>query len=106
MKKKLKADFLRNGSDSDKLTKLIASHNEGINPVSLDDIASYLWCLRSIWEVNKNRNTHAIKEETEPNKLFISEDGKIYCVIEEIEVNELADELNGLFTSTKEENVI
>jgi hypothetical protein len=91
MKKKLKADFLRNGSDSDKLTKLIASHNEGINPVSLDDIASYLWCLRSIWDVNKNRNTHAIKEETEPNKLFISEDGNIYCIIEEVEIYELSE---------------
>ncbi len=105
MKKKLKIDFLKNGSDSDKLTKLVANHNGGLNPVSLDDIASYMWCLRSIWGVNKDNNVHAIKQEDEPNKLFINEDGATYCIIEEIELHELnGDDLNGLFTSTKEEN--
>jgi len=91
MKKKLKIDFLNDGSDADKLTKIVANHNGGLNPVSLDDISSWLWCLRSIWETNKDKNIHAFRDEDEPNKLLIMQSGKVYCIIEEIELHELAE---------------
>ena len=106
MKKRLKIDFLKTGAENENLTKIVASHNGGKCPVSLDDIASWLWCERGRWpSVNLEADKYAKREETEPNKLFITEDGgkTFTCIIEEIEVNELADDLNGLFTSTKEE---
>jgi hypothetical protein len=93
MKKKLKIDFLKRGSDIEAIAKIVANHNGGINPVSLEDICSYLWVLRSIHELNKNKDAYAHRDENDPDKLWITEDGgkSFYCTIEEIEVHELDD---------------
>ena len=56
---------------------------------------------------NHRNRIHAIKQEDEPNKLFINEDGATYCIIEEIEVYELnEDDLQGVFTSDDEHGTI
>jgi hypothetical protein len=90
--KKLKFSIEENFSDIKELTLIIANHNGGINPVCLDDISSWLWTLRSIWPTNRGRDIHAVKDEAEPNKLFIMEEKKWVATIEEIELVELQPE--------------
>jgi len=89
MKKKLKIDLLKNGSDTAHLCKIVANHNGGLNPVSLDDISSWLWVSRSIYDINKMDDIFAQKDEEEPNKLTIIQGGKCIAVIEEMEMHEL-----------------
>ena len=96
---KLKFSIEKDFSDIKELTLIIANHNGGINPVCLDDISSWLWALRSIWPTNRSKDIHAVKDETEPNKLFIMEEKKCVATIEEIELvefnepNDIPDEL-------------
>lgn len=96
MKTKLKIDLLKNGIDTKNLSSIIANHNSGINPVSLDDISSWLWCQRSIWDVCKSTNAHAEKDEYEDSKLLVKENDEVIAIIEEIEIHELQEEENSL----------
>tara|TARA_R110000868_G_scaffold30213_1_gene112061 strand:- start:400 stop:714 length:315 start_codon:yes stop_codon:yes gene_type:complete len=89
---KLKFSIEKDFSDIKELTLIIANHNGRINPVSLDDISSWLWALRSIWPTNRTKDIHAVKYEAEPNKLYIMEEKKCVATIEEIELHELQPE--------------
>jgi len=99
MKKKLKIDLLYKGQENENLTTIIAQNNAGVNPVSLDDIASYLWVRRSLFEMYCNptkdepflKNVHAMFEEDDKTKLLIMEKGKCVAVIEEVEIYELSE---------------
>jgi hypothetical protein len=89
---KLKFSIEKEFSDIKELTQIIANHNGGINPVCLEDIASWFWVLRSIWPTNRTKDIHAVKYEGDPNKLMIMEDKKCVAVIEEMEITELQPE--------------
>jgi len=104
MKKKLKIDFLGSCQETEQLALIISANNGGTNPVSLRDIASYLWTKRYLSYL-KSHDVFGKFEDDEETKLYIMEDKKCVAVIEEIELHELSKELelNGLFTSTKED---
>ena len=82
MKTKLKFTIEKDFSDIKELTLIIANHNGGINPVCLEDISSWLWTLRSLWQTNRDKDIHAVKDEKESNKLFIMQEKK--CVATKI----------------------
>lgn len=92
MKKKLKIDILAKGQDLENLVLIVARHNEGNNPVSLEDIASYLWARRSTLDYYKTVDLHGSFEDESNTKLLIKEGEKVFAVIEEIEVYELDGE--------------
>lgn len=99
MKKKLKIDLLYKGQENENLSTILAQHNAGVNPVSLDDIASYLWVRRSILESylkpkDKNdygNDVHGLFIDDDKTVLHIMEKGKCVATIEEIEVHELEE---------------
>jgi len=116
MKKKLKIDLLYKGQENENLAVIIGQHNSGVNPVSLEDIASYLWVRRSILESYGsctktdpyNKDVHGSFLDDDKTKLYINEKNKCVAIIEEIEVTPLNEnDLNGaLFTSEKQEETI
>ena len=102
MKKKLKIDFLGSCQETEQLALIISANNGGTNPVSLRDIASYLWTKRYL-SYMKSHDVHGQFEDEDKTKLFIMEDKKCVAVLEEIELSELnGNDLNGLFTSENE----
>lgn len=96
MKKKLKIDFLYKGQENENLSTIITQNNAGVNPVSLDDIASYLWVRRSVHDLylksDGGRDVYASFPEDDKTKLLIMEKGKCVAVIEEVEIYELSNE--------------
>lgn len=99
---KLKIEFEKEFSDLGNLSLIVANHNGGINPVSLDDISSWLWLLRSLFTINRTKNIHAKKIEGE-SKLYIMQDNECAATIEEIELLplETEDDIPGdLFSKT------
>ena len=96
MKKKLKIDFLYKGQENENLATIIAQNNSNKNPVSLEDIASYLWVRRSIFELylddEGGKDVHGTFTDDDKTKLHIMEKGKCVAVIEEIELHELQTE--------------
>jgi hypothetical protein len=97
MKKKLKIDLLYKGQENENLATIIAQNNAGVNPVCLQDIASYLWVRRSIHELylkgDDGKDIYAELEEDNETRLMVYEKGKVVAVIEEIEVYELNNEV-------------
>lgn len=93
MKKKLKIDLLYKGQENENLATIIAQNNAGVNPVSLEDISSYLWVRRSIHELylSDSRDLYGQFEDDDKTKLLVMEKGKCVAVIEEIELHELAE---------------
>ncbi len=104
MKKKLKIDFLSTCMETEQLALMITANNEGINPISIEDIASYLWVRRYLSYI-KNADLHGTFPEDDRTKLAVWQSGKIVATIEEIELTQLnEDDLNGvLFTSNDSE---
>jgi hypothetical protein len=89
MKKKLKIDFLGSCQETEQLALIVTANNNGNNPVSLRDIASYLWTKRYLSYL-KNHDLFGRFEDDEENKLYVMEDKKCVIVIEEVEIYELS----------------
>jgi hypothetical protein len=103
MRKKLKIDFLYKGQENENLATIVAQHNAGKNPVSLEDIASYLWVRRSVHDLYLNdeggKDVYGQFTDDDKTKLHIMEKGKCVAILEEIELHELEPEINPEFVN-------
>ena len=103
MKKKLKIDFLGSCQETEALAFIITANNSGSNPVSLEDISSYLWVRRFLSYI-KNHDVFGKFEDDDKTKLYIMEDNKCVAVIEEIELHKLnEDDLTGVLLTSENE---
>lgn len=91
MKKKLNFAILKYGSDTDRLIKIICSHNEGKKAVCLDDFISWAHIESILFPSLHGGLT--IEKGDDENELRVSDDGgKTWnMVINEIEVHELQE---------------
>ena len=88
-KTKLNFAILKYTSDTDRLIKIICSHNEGKKPVCLEDFISWAHIESILFPSLHGGLT--IEKSDEPTELRVSNDGgkTWHMVINEIEVEEL-----------------
>lgn len=91
-KSKYNVTIHRNGSENEMILRAIASHNEGLIPVSIEDLMGYVQTKRAMFPLIYSGHT-AIKDDEKDYVLNISEDGgKTYTLtLEYCEVFELSD---------------